>query len=120
MAYDHAKVVEALTKALFLAQHEPCHHFETATDYGHGAEYQLDAERMQREAAEAEVVYQGIVAAEKKLQTVEDFLVNQFAFDEDQYTKHELYEMLDHVTRLLDTEDGTLSPEQQAEINEAS
>jgi hypothetical protein len=106
MAYDHAKVVKTLAKALFLAQHETCSQFDCATDYVHGAEYLLDAERLMQ----AEV---------NKSATIKDFLVNQFALNEDQYTKHELYAMLDHVTHLLDTKDGTLSPEQQVEIDAA-
>jgi hypothetical protein len=105
MAYDHAKVTKILAKALFLAQHEPCPKFECATDYVHGAEYLLDGERL-------------MTAGLKKLTTIEDFVTNQFDLDEDQYTKHELYELLNHVTLLLDTEDGMLSPEQQAEANE--
>jgi hypothetical protein len=77
----------------------------------------MDATLTTVQIAEAEQVYSQITAAERKLVTIEDFLVNQFDLDEDQYTKHELYEMLDHVTRLLDTEDGTLRPEQQLEAN---
>ena len=78
----------------------------------------MDATLTTVQIAEAEQVYSQITAAERKLVTIEDFLVNQFDLDEDQYTKHELYELLNHVTLLLDTEDGMLSPEQQAEANE--
>ena len=78
----------------------------------------MDATLTTVQIAEAEQVYSQITAAERKLVTIEDFLANQFDLDEDQYTKHELYELLNHVTLLLDTEDGMLSPEQQAEANE--
>lgn len=53
----------------------------------------------------------------KKLNTIHDFLDNEFTYDCHEYTKAELFEMLTHVERLLETEDGTLTPEQQADAN---
>lgn len=56
--------------------------------------------------------------AELKLCTMEDFLTNQFDGEREDYTRDDLFDMLTHVTRLLDTVDGTLTPEQQAESNQ--
>jgi hypothetical protein len=53
----------------------------------------------------------------RKLSTIEDFLTNEFKYDCNEYSVKELFEILSHVTLLLETTDGTLSPEQQAKSN---
>lgn len=55
---------------------------------------------------------------ESKLNTISDFLINKFDASSDAYTRVELYEMLAHVTLLLQTTDGTLSEAQQAAANQ--
>ena len=65
-----------------------------------------------------EYIYREDSDSDKKLATIEDFVTNNFDDTINAYTKNELFALLVHIARLLDTEDGTLSPEQQAESNE--